>query len=305
MSDAPEPPASQPPETQQARRHRQSTGRRNVRQRRDFLSATVADRRALPQHSVPHSIRIARYRDRLMGLLVGTLDQSLFDLVDRRSAEPLDKLPDNTEVAMYSDFIQYVSYCRKIDVAPLPFGEHGVDAYLSRLMAEGKKRSTLDRRLASLVKWADILELNDPRRSFRVRTRLVEIRKRVKSKPRQAEGLRVAHLEAALERFCPEVPRDAQDITLLFVGFETLCRQSELVRFDWEDFSLDDDGSGLLHLEHSKTDQDGQGEHLYLSRNTVNLVLRWQEFSGHWSGAMFRGVHSDGRLGERLSTRGV
>ncbi len=305
MAEYPSDPRAPESADRPAAAQRMTAGKRNVRRRRDFLPATAVDKRTLPQKSTPHSLRIAQYRDRLMGLLVGSIDQPLFDLVDRRSADLLDKLPDNTEVAMYSDFIQYVGYCRKIDVAPLPFGEHGVDAYLSRLMAEGKKRSTIDRRLASLVKWADILELSDPRRSFRVKTRLMEIRKRVKAKPRQAEGLRVAHLQAALDRFRPEIPRDAQDITLLFVGFETLCRQSELVRFDWEDFALDADGSGLLHLEQSKTDQDGEGDYLYLSRNTVNLLMRWQTFSGHRSGAIFRGIYSDGRMGERLSVRGV
>tara|TARA_Y100000780_G_scaffold119873_1_gene108125 strand:- start:20 stop:787 length:768 start_codon:yes stop_codon:yes gene_type:complete len=152
-----------------------------------------------------------------------------------------------------------------------------------------------------------MLELNDPRQSFRVKTRLQKLRRRLSKRTRQAEGLRVEHLELALELFNPEVARDCQDITLLFIGFETLCRQSELVGFDWRHFELQADGSGLIDLEQSKTDQEGEGEWLHLSVTTTNLLLGWGAVSNpnHKEGAIFRGIYSDNRMGDRLSTRGV
>ena len=64
-----------------------------------------------------------------------------------------------------------------------------MDAYLSNMMAQGRKRSAIDLHVAGLVAWANMLELDDPRASFKVKTRLAEIRKKVKNKCRQAEGL--------------------------------------------------------------------------------------------------------------------
>jgi site-specific recombinase XerD len=283
-------------------------GEEGVKARTDYQVSEKLTERLINKSHVTHEVKIARYRDRTMSLLVkSNIAKDIFDLFDRRSAELLDKIPDNSEVALYSDFIKYLEYCQKIEVDALPFKAHGVDAYLSHLMAQGRKRSTIDRHIASIVKWANILELDDPRKSFKVKTRLLEIRKKVSSRTRQAEGLRVTHLERAITEFDPEVPRDCQDITLLFVGFETLCRQSELVSFDWADFELQEDGTGFLHLARSKTDQDSEGEYLYLSVNTCNLVLGWKAVSNpnNKAGAIFRGIYSDASMGDRLSARGV
>jgi site-specific recombinase XerD len=285
-----------------------SAGADGVKQRSDFQAVEQLKERILTQRGDPHELRIAKYRDRVMALLVkGRISPSMFDLFDRRSAEFLDKLPDNSEVAMYSDLIKYLEYCVKIDVEVLPYQPHGIDAYLSHLVAQGRKRTTIDRHMASLVKWATLLELDDPRGAFKIKTRLLDIKKKVSRRTRQAEGLRVSHLEKAIAEFNPALPRDCQDITLLFVGFETLCRQSELVSFDWADFELQEDGTGLLHLAKSKTDQDGEGTYLYLSVNTTNLLLGWKSVSNPTdkAGAIFRGIYSDASMGERLSSRGV
>lgn len=286
----------------------QIAGADGVKKRSDYQTSSRLVERIVTDKAEPHDVKIARYRDRVMRLLVkSNLPAPLFEKFDCRSADLLDKIPDNSEVAMYSDLIQYLEYCQKIDVPPLPFRDYGVDAYLSHLMAQGRTRSTIDRHIASLVKWSDIMELDDPRKTFKVKARLLEIRKKVSSRTRQAEGLRVAHLERAIAEFNPDVPRDCQDITMLFVGFETLCRQSELVKFDWADFELQEDGSGLLYLNRSKTDQDGEGDYLYLSANTSDLLMGWKSISNpkDKAGPIFRGIYSDGGVGDRLSTRGV
>lgn len=295
-------------DTTDTRKALQISGAESIKKRSDFQKAGHLVERIVTEKAEPHDVKIARYRDRVMGLLVkSNLPAPLFEKFDRRSAELLDKIPDNSEIAMYSDLIQYLQYCLKIEVPSLPFRDHGVDAYLSHLMAQGRKRSTIDRHIASLVKWADIMELDDPRKTFKVKARLLEIRKKVSGRTRQAEGLRVAHLERAIAEFNPQVPRDCQDITLLFIGFETLCRQSELVQFDWADFELQQDGTGFFYLDRSKTDRDGEGEYLYLSVNTCDLLLGWRAVSNpdNKAGPIFRGIYSDATIGERLSTRGV
>lgn len=287
---------------------KQSAGEKGVKSRSDYQPSLRLKERLISENNDTHEIKIARYRDRVMSLLIkSTVPKEIFDLFDRRSAELLDKIPDNSEVAMYSDLIKYLEYCLKIEIDALPFKGHGIDAYLSHLMAQGRKRATIDRHIASVVKWANILEIDDPRKLFKVKARLLEIRKKVSCRTRQAEGLRVAHLERAITEFDPAVPRDCQDITLLFIGFETLCRQSELVSFDWGDFELQKDGTGLLHLNRSKTDQEAEGEYLYLSVNTCNLLLGWKAISNpnNKAGAIFRGIYSDASMGIRLSARGV
>lgn len=282
-----------------------AAGKVNVKKRADFQESKHLEEMKVVRPGTPHELKIAKYRDRLLSAVNGVISHEYFNQLDRRSIELMDKLPDNTEIARYSDICQYVEYCNKLEMVPIPFVDYAVDAYLSHMMAAGRKRSAIDRHMSSLVAWADVLELDDPRKTFKVKVRLAEIRKKVKAKTRQAEGLRVVHLERALDIFNPDIPRDCQDIALLFVGFETLCRQSELVCFDWEDLRIDVDGSSMLELDSSKTDQDGDGEYLYLSHNTTDLLLGWQRVSNRQSGAIFRGIYSSGKMGDRLSNRGV
>lgn len=275
--------------------------------RKDFNVAETIKTKAVTPTGVNHKLKVARYRDKLLNALRDTVDRPLFNLLDRRSIEVLGAKAANTEISYYSDMLAYVRFCSSERLTPLPFLERSLDTYLSNMMVAGKKRGTIDRHVASLAYWAQLLELDDPRKSFVVKTRLEKIRRKLPTRTRQAEGLRAAQLEQALTLLNPDVPRDCQDITLLFVGFETLCRQSELVEFNWGDLEKQADGSSLLHLKQSKTDQYRDGEWVFLSATTTALLLGWQAVSNpdHKMGPIFRGIYSDGNMGRRLSTRGV
>ncbi|WP_390619353.1 tyrosine-type recombinase/integrase [Maricurvus nonylphenolicus] len=286
---------------------RKQRGQLNVIKRDDYKPTAQIQQKTITTGKVSHDMKLAKYRDRLLGALDGRIEFELFQLLDKRSMEIQGAKSENTEISYYSDMIAYVEFCNREELVPLPYLDGTVEAYLIQLEALGRKRGTIDRHVASLASWAEMLELDDPRQSFRVKTRLQKLRRRLSKRTRQAEGLRVEHLELALDLFNPEVARDCQDITLLFIGFETLCRQSELVGFDWSHFELQADGSGLIDLEQSKTDQEGEGEWLHLSVTTTNLLLGWGAVSNpnYNEGAIFRGIYSDNQMGDRLSTRGV
>jgi hypothetical protein len=117
--------------------------------------------------------------------------------------------------------------------------------------------------------------------------------------------LRFEHLAKAMLEFHPAIPRDIADMALLFTAFDTLCRRSELVRFEWRDLVHDlSDGSAILKLESSKTDQDGTGAELYVSPITMKLLDYWKNVSTN-QGKIFRGIYSNGTMADNLSTKGV
>jgi len=290
---------------------RSAINRRNVKKRKDFKP--ISDRDAVQplkvekKPTLTHENKISAYRAQVLKLASGRIKEPLFNKLSDHTKDLVDKLPDNSEIALYSDFVQYLSFCKKHEQPMLPFIDFAIDRYLSHLMAEGKARTTIDRQLASLAKWARFLELDDPRKSFKVQMRVSELRKKSRSRTKQAEGIRANHLNAALDVLNPSIPRDCQDITLLFVAWETMCRRSELVDFNWEDFELQTDGSGLLYLDGSKTDQEREGDYLYLSPYTTNILLGWRtRCKPKNSGiSIFRGIYSSGTIGERLSEKGV
>ncbi|MBF0142695.1 MAG: hypothetical protein HQL57_07450 [Magnetococcales bacterium] len=46
--------------------------------------------------------------------------------------------------------------------------------------------------------------------------------------------------------------RDLRDLALVSVGYDTLCRRSELAALDVSDFSFAEDGSGTVLIRKSK-----------------------------------------------------
>ncbi|MCU7858968.1 MAG: tyrosine-type recombinase/integrase [Candidatus Thiodiazotropha sp. (ex Lucinoma kastoroae)] len=279
-----------------------------VKRRADFQARPKISEKYITHHRESNLSKMQRYQARSMALLARTpLSAELFTRFERKTTDMLDKSNINTEVALYSDLIQYLNYCIEHAHCPFPFDEQVVIEYLCYLSAAGRKCSTIDRYIASMVRWANVMELDDPRRTFTFKMRLREINKTVPRNRRQVKGMRADDLQEALKVFDPAIPRDCQDITLLFVGFETMCRQSELVSFDWHDFQLKPNGSGVLRLARPENDMAGEGDRLYLSANSCNLLLGWKAMSNHHNkpGPIFRGIYSDGKMGDRLITRGV
>jgi len=252
-----------------------------------------------------HAMKIQGYRDQILALCQSHMTSPNFQLLDERSLKIVGSMAKNTEISLYSDLLKLAMFCAAHQYPLLPLPDYAFKQYLGELMAGGYKRNTLDRHIASIVRWHTILEMDDPRKSFEVATRLGEIRQQVKIKATQKESLRFEHLAKAYEEFDPKVARDVADITLLFFAFDTLCRRSEIVQAEWSDIVPDlEDGSGIFKLESSKTDQEGVGEELYIKPITMGLLNYWREMSRS-KGSVFRGIYSNGTMADSLSAKGV
>ncbi len=252
-----------------------------------------------------HEMKIHGYRDRILTLCGSYMTDDHFSMLDQRSLTIIGSMAKNTEISIFSDLLKLAKFCHSHQYPLLPLEDFTFKQYLGELMAAGYKRNTLDRHIASIVRWHTILEMDDPRKSFEVRTRLGEIRQHVKIRSSQKEGLRFKHLVKAYEEFDPRVPRDVADMTLLFFAFDTLCRRSEIVQALWSDIIADlEDGSGIFKLDSSKTDQEGEGAELFIKPITMGLLNYWREMSSN-NGMIFRGIYSDGSMGRSLSSKGV
>lgn len=253
-----------------------------------------------------HEERIFRFRDRILPALKNNTPNELYDCFDQRSRQLIGSLPQNSERALFSDLWQFCTFCENHNHKIFPIQGFVLDHYLGNLMAANKAKSTIDRRIASLVKWCKLLELDDPRKHFEVMTRLGKIRQMARDPQEQKSGLRAEHLQLALDSFDPNIPRDVCDIALLFTAFETMCRRSEISKMTWGQFSIDSkDHSGTLFLPYSKTDQDAEGAFQYLSPLTVELLEHWRSICRQNKGAIFRGIYSDGRMSESISDKGI
>lgn len=84
-----------------------------------------------------------------------------------------------------------------------------------------------------------------------------------------------------------------RDRALLLVAYDSGCRRSELIAIQCaEILGPSPDGSGLLLIAASKTDQQGKGAYAYLSPAAMLAIDAWREAAGVGEGALFRRVRT-------------
>lgn len=75
--------------------------------------------------------------------------------------------------------------------------------------------------------------------------------------------------------------RGLVDIALVGLMRDCMLRRSEAAAVVWGDISRDDDGSGRLFIGVSKTDQEGDGTLLFISRQTMRDLDNIRHLGGH------------------------
>ncbi|MDE0281741.1 MAG: tyrosine-type recombinase/integrase [Gammaproteobacteria bacterium] len=118
--------------------------------------------------------------------------------------------------------------------------------------------------------------------------------------------------EAVAEAVEENTLRGLRDAALVAVASDGLLRVSEVVAINADDIERDPDGSAVLHIQKSKTDQEGMGATCYLGPRTVAVLDAWMESAGigvngegfdREDKSVFRSVRKGGAVGSRLSDR--
>ena len=73
---------------------------------------------------------------------------------------------------------------------------------------------------------------------------------------------------------------ELRDKALLWIATDSWCRASEIVAFRVKDLQRQNDGSSLLFIARSKTDQHHEGAFAFLSERGTEAVLRWIKEAG-------------------------
>lgn len=100
---------------------------------------------------------------------------------------------------------------------------------------------------------------------------------------------------SALLEACSSDVQGVRDAALLSLGYDAGLRVSELTAIEIKDLRPQGDGTGLLHLPRSKTDQEGLGAWAWLSADTMRRIAVWRSESGISEGVLFRRVGVDRR----------
>ena len=176
----------------------------------------------------------------------------------------------------------WTEHARKRGVPARPAHPAAVGEWLTTLADEGKSISTLQVARAALAAAHREAGLEDPTTSELVRRVLSGLSReaaRQGKRPAQVKGLTAERLGRIIANLDPPGGPPppvgiVRDLVMVQVMRDALLRRGEAAALVWGDISRARDGSGRLIIRYSKTDQEGRGAVMYLSRVTMRALDR-------------------------------
>lgn len=263
------------------------------------------DASALPQRLAKKS---AEPVDQRLLRTIATLLPVGFPPVSQIGVETaIEAMADATKSAIASDLDCFADWCVKHGRAAIPAFPEDLVRYLRALEDRGHKPATLSRRMASIASAHRLVGAGNqdqlPTDHAMVRNALRAHRRRKGAVQRQAAPLRFGGALGDVKGFtisamltaCGGDAQGLRDAALLSVGYDAGLRVSELTAVAVDHVEPQTDGSGLLFIAQSKTDQEGEGSWAWLSAETMRRVQAWLQLSGIENGPLFRRVGIDRR----------
>lgn len=202
-----------------------------------------------------------------------------------------------------ADLSIFIAWCRTQNIRRwLParpdivaqFVDHHVERY---------RISTIKRRLCAIAFAHQMRDLASPTDANVVRLAVRRASRLRASRPHQKKGL-TYDIRSRLLAACPDTLAGHRDAAAISVGYDTLCRSSELAAIRIEHLDLQRNGSRIL-IPRTKNDVAGEGRIAHLSPLTAGYLRRWIATSQLSSGPLFRALHLDRVSGGALCTSSI
>ena len=194
----------------------------------------------------------------------------------------------STLKAYRCDFEAFDVWCSVERRSPLPATAETVATFIAD-QTEHSSAATLKRRLAAIRKIHRLLRMESPVTDEEVTIALRRALRKKRARPRQALGLTI-DLRDLLIAACPKTLAGARDCAMIMLGYDTLCRRSELVGLRVEDLNSPFRRSAQILIRRSKSDPYGEGRLGYVSPETLTLVRGWLKAAQINSGYIFTAV---------------
>ncbi len=205
---------------------------------------------------------------------------------------------DNTIRAYRSDFEVFKKWCEQEDLSALPAVPDTVVCFIEFDMARSTS-ATIRRRMASISRIHKLARLSDPTTDEDVFLAMKRMHRQKGRFQKQAYPLTVEVIDKLIA-VTDDTLKGYRDRALLKLAYDSMRRRSELCSFEWIDLELAQDGAGILLLRSSKTDQEGFGKRIPLSKETVSALLEWKEKARLKAGKILRGFKYHGQLSDEL-----
>ena len=204
--------------------------------------------------------------------------------------------------AYRADFEAFIRFCESLRLEVWPASPESVAKFVEKLSDGRLKSASIRRSVAGISTIYRLNRMPDPTKDPEVLLAMRRMHRKLGREARQAKAINHPCLEKVVAVTGPDI-RGIRDRVLLLLGYDTLCRRSELVSLKIEDIEermVGDKIRMLIRLRKSKTDQHRSGRFLTISEKTQKAIEDWLKATGLHSGYLLRGVDNGGKVAEDL-----
>jgi site-specific recombinase XerD len=239
------------------------------------------------------------------------LSQDITQNLDTFSQRATGAFAPNTQRAFRADTEQFALWCTAHHRQSLPASVETVEAFI-QAMAASKAPATVRRYVSSIAKMHEAAAVLNPvtdpitgkyRQPIQLAMKTMHRTKGRRQK--QVKGMTFDIRSRLLEKIDTATAKGLRDRALITVAYDTAFRRSELVALDLPDLQATPDGLATLLLRKSKTDQEGEGSHVLIARDTFEYLKAWIELSAIKEGPVFRSIRKGGKIHNRLTDQSV
>ena len=202
-----------------------------------------------------------------------------------------------------SDLRVFTDWCVSRHYCWLPASSASIAEFVESQVEE-HTLSTIKRRLSAIAFAHRLSDLPVPTANNTVVLALRRASRLKPRRPKQVRGLTRAIL-AKIVAACPATVQGLRDAALISVGYDTLCRSSELALMKLEHVTFEDDGAATIFIPRSKSDVAGDGRIAYLSPNAAAALSHWLDASGLRRGPLLRSLHLNRPYDGALATSSI
>ena len=199
----------------------------------------------------------------------------------------------NTIRAYKSDMEEFIRYCVSENCCALPAEPAVIARFLQQTLSQNIKSATISRKVSSISAIHRLSCLNDPTKHPEVRITLRKIFRQLGRRFDQAFPITRPILEKMLA-VCSKDLHGLRDKALLLLAYDSMCRRSELIALRVEDMGIVSQNQICILLHKSKTDQQGSGKFIHLSKEAIKSVEDWLAAAKITSGFILSGIKPNG-----------
>ena len=189
--------------------------------------------------------------------------------------------------AYRADFAKFETWCLAHGDVATPASPESVASFIAA-DAKTSASATLRRRLAGIRKVHRLLRLPSPVDDEEVAIALRRALRTKRRRPRQARPV-TAGIRDAMIAACPNDLRGLRDRAIIAVGYDTLCRRSELVELLIQDLHVNEATAKVL-VRRTKNDPFADGRWAYLSPTAFTHLNVWLADATIDQGPIFRPI---------------